>query len=165
MVNESTKRTAPRGSVDQFGHALRRIIDAFAKAGFDDKFVAAKWDIKEGFWHLNCEDGKEWNFSFILPQPEGEPIKLVIPALLQMSWVESPGYFCVASETGRDVAQSYTEEDLGSLCNHKFTKTTHGDEAYAALSEQVRGNDLRYLLEVFLLMNSLASQSQLLGSS
>ena len=148
-VNETTERTAPRGSVDQLGHALRRIIHAFAEADPDDKVFAAKWDIKDGFWRLDCEDGEEWNFAFVLPQPEGEPAKLVIPTSLQMGWVESPGYFCAASETGRDVAQSYAEEDLGSLCDHKFIEMTQGSEAYAALPERVRENDLRYFLEVF----------------
>ena len=59
----------------------------------------AKWDIKDGFWRLDCEEGKEWNFAFVLPQPPGEPVRLVIPSSLQMGWVDSPGYFCAASET------------------------------------------------------------------
>ena len=76
-------------------------------------------------------------------------MKLVITTSLQMGWVESLDYFCAASETGRDVAQSYAEEDLGSLCAHKFIKMMRGSKAYTALPEQMRENDLRYLLEVF----------------
>ena len=69
----------------------------------------AKWDIKDGFWRLDTEEGTEWNFSYVLPQHPGEPIYLVVPTSLQMGWVESPPFFCVASETARDVAQDYCE--------------------------------------------------------
>jgi hypothetical protein len=48
-----------------------------------------KWDIKDGFWRMDCSDGKQWKFAYVLPQPTGEPIVLVIPLLLQIGgWVE-----------------------------------------------------------------------------
>jgi hypothetical protein len=97
------------------GHALSRIIHAFAEAGEDDKVFMAKFDIKDGFWRLDCKEGEEWNFVYVLPQPEGEPIRLVVPTSLQMGWVESPPYFCAASETARDVAAQYAEADVGTL--------------------------------------------------
>ena len=81
-----------------------RLIHAFAQADQDAKIFMAKWDIKDGFCRLDCKEGGEWNFAYVLPQPEGEPVKFVIPASLQMGWIESPPYFCVASETGCDVA-------------------------------------------------------------
>jgi hypothetical protein len=30
-----------------------------------------------------CEDGKQLNFMYVLPQPEGNPIRLVVPTLLK----------------------------------------------------------------------------------
>ena len=48
----------------------------------------AKWDINDGFWHLNCEEGEEWNFAYILPQHEGQSTLLVVPNSLQMGWIE-----------------------------------------------------------------------------
>jgi hypothetical protein len=27
----------------------------------------AKWDIKDGFWHMDCEKGEEYNFAYVLP--------------------------------------------------------------------------------------------------
>ena len=57
------------------------------------KIFMAKWDIKDGFWHMDCKESKEWNFAYVLPQPKGEPVKLVVPTLLQMKWVESPPKF------------------------------------------------------------------------
>jgi hypothetical protein len=44
----------------------------------------AKWDIKDGFWHLDAKTGDEWNFAYVLPQPPGEPVKIVVPSSLQM---------------------------------------------------------------------------------
>ena len=103
-VNASSVKTAPQGTIDQLGHSLMRMIHAFAQADKEVKICMAKWDMKDGFWQLDCALGEEWNFTYVLPQAEGEPIKLVIPTSLQMGWIESPPYFCAASETARDVA-------------------------------------------------------------
>ena len=35
-----------------------------------------------------------------------KPIRLIIPHALQMGWTECPGYFCAATETGRDIIQA-----------------------------------------------------------
>ena len=102
---------------------MLRVIHAFAEADEkipDAKVFSAKWDVKDGFWRLVCEEGEEWNFAYILPQKEGEPVKLVIPTLLQMGWIESPPYFCAASETARDVAEQYVETPVGTTAKHKF---------------------------------------------
>jgi hypothetical protein len=76
-VNDTTEKTAPKGVIDQFGDCLSRIIHAFAEADETAKIFMAKWDIKDGFWHLDCAEGEEYNFSYILPQPEEEPIQIV----------------------------------------------------------------------------------------
>ena len=91
-VNDNSEKTSPQGSIDQLGHSLLRMIHAFAEAEEEDFVFMAKWDVKDGFWRLDCEDGEEWNFAYVLPQPDGEPIKLVVPTSLQMGWVESPAY-------------------------------------------------------------------------
>ncbi len=88
----------------------------------------AKWDIKDGFWYMDCAEGEEWNFAYVLPHEEGKPTKLVVPTLLQMGWVESPPYFCAATETSRDVAMDYTKTPINSLPPHKFVKYTTGDQ-------------------------------------
>ncbi len=78
------------------GHSLRCIIHAFAEANNDVKILMAKWDVQDGFCWLNCQQGEEWNFVYVLPQEDGKPVKLVVPTSLQMGWVESPPYFCAA---------------------------------------------------------------------
>jgi len=77
-VNDTSTKTAPQGAIDQIGHALKRIIHAFAEAGDDEKIFMAKWDIKDGFWRLQCREGEEWNFSYVLPREQGHPIQLVV---------------------------------------------------------------------------------------
>ncbi len=53
------------------------------------KIFMAKWDVKDGFWRMCCEEGDEYNFAYVLPQAEDQPIIIVIPTSLQMGWVES----------------------------------------------------------------------------
>jgi hypothetical protein len=149
-VNDITKKTAPKGAIDQIGEALSCIIHAFAEADKNAKIFMAKWDIKDGFWRMDCAEGEEWNFAYVLPQAEGKPTKLVVLTSLQMGWVESPPYFCVATETSRDVAMDYTENPINLLPPHKFVKYTIGDPEYEALPELQKGNNgYVYMLEVY----------------
>jgi hypothetical protein len=149
-VSATTVKTAPKGAIDQLGHSLARIIHAFAETKDDARIFMAKWDIKDGFWRLNAEDGAEWNFAYVLPQNPGQPIYLVVPTSLQMGWVESPPFFCAVSETARDVVQDYCKTKLGSLPPHKFTHYVIGNKAYDELPEQdENGKPFRYLLKVY----------------
>ena len=95
----------------------------------------AKWDIKDGFWRLDANEGDEWNFAYVLPQHPGEPKKIVIPTSLQMGWVESPPYFCVATETSRDIATAYCETEIGTLPSHKFDKHVSDNDATRELPD------------------------------
>ena len=52
--NETSKKTAPQGAIDQLGHSLTWITNAFPEAEDDAKIFMAKWDIKGGFWRLDC---------------------------------------------------------------------------------------------------------------
>jgi hypothetical protein len=152
-VNDTTIKTAPKGALDQLGHALSRIIHAFAESedNVNAKIFMAKWDVKDGFWRMCCEEGEEWNFAYVLPQCTGEPIRLVVPASLQMGWVESPPYFCVASETARDIAMNYVNTKIGSLPTHKFTHYTRGDADATQLPTNAtqQGTALWYSIEVY----------------
>jgi hypothetical protein len=111
----------------------------------------AKWDIKDGFWRLDCAQGEEWNFAYVLPQHEGKSTTLVVPNSLQMGWIESPPYFCAASETGRDVAAQYVETPIGSLPDHKFLPHTQVADSHKALPQASPPTQdvFRYLIEVY----------------
>ena len=62
MVKENTEKKAPEGAIDQIGHVLLCIIHAFPQDLEFDNIFQAKWDIKDEFWRLDCEEGDEWNF-------------------------------------------------------------------------------------------------------
>eukprot|EP00956_Cyclotella_meneghiniana_P042622 scaffold248725_cov109-Cyclotella_meneghiniana.AAC.1 len=164
-VNEATTLEAPSGAIDQLGHSLQRIIHAFAEADEDAKIFMAKFDIKDGFWRLDCAEGEEWNFAYVLPQREGQPTRLVVPTSLQMGWVESPPYFCAASETARDVAAQYAEMELGTLASHKFVEYAMGGDDVKALPKKSDSNDFKYFLDVYvddyLAMAIATSQEQI----
>ncbi len=151
-VKDTTTKTAPKGALDQLGHALSRIIHAFAETDDtnDAKIFMAKWDVKDGFWCMCCEDGEEWNFTNVLPQRPGAPIRLVVPTSLQMGWVESPPYFCAASETARDIAMDYANTPVSSLPTHKFMHYTQGDAEAANLPPTVQQRRVfHYCVEVY----------------
>jgi hypothetical protein len=152
-VNATTVKTVPKGAVDQLGHVLTRIIHAFADPPSDAPIYMAKWDIKDGFWRLDCKKGQEWNFTYILPSSHVANPKnptLVVPTSLQMGWIESPAYFCTASETARDVATLYMESAIGSLPHHKFCHYTQVTDDYLRLpTNSSTPMELWYMLEDF----------------
>jgi hypothetical protein len=148
-VNDATTKSAPRGAINQIGHSLHRIIHAFAAADHNAKIFMAKWDIKDGFWRLDCEQGQEWNFCYVLPAPPGEPIRLVVPTSLQMGWIESPPYFCTASETARDVAEQYLQQPVGSLPHHKFLERTQQHNEINSLPT-TDTTPFKFVLEVYM---------------
>ena len=124
-VNEATSETAPSEAIDQVGEVLPRIIEALATTPLsDDPILFSKLDIKDGFWRMACAAGEEWNFAYVLPNHPGEPIELVIPSALQMGWTLSPCFFHVASETARDVAQTFAQEAIGALPAHPLEAPT-----------------------------------------
>jgi hypothetical protein len=127
-VSKTTVKTAPGGAIDQIGECLSRIIHAFAEAEEDAKVFMAKWDITDSFWCMDCREGEEWNFAYVLPQPAGQPIRLVVPTSLQMGWVESPPYFCAAMETARDIATDYLEMGIRTRPQHKLNNMQRGQQ-------------------------------------
>ena len=150
-VNEASIKSAPKGSIDQIGHSLSRIIHAMATAPPDARVFMAKWDIKDGFWRMDCAAGEEWNFAYVLPELGKCSTKLVIPQSLQMGWIESPPYFCTASETARDVAEQYVETPLGKGPHNPQLKYSQTSEAYAGLPQHspCDADPFKYLIEVY----------------
>ena len=99
-VNENREKRDPEGAIDQIGHVLLRLIHAFSESLYCANIFQAKWDIKDGFWRLYFKEGGELNLCYVLSHNPGMPINLVVPASLQMGWIESLPYFCTVSETG-----------------------------------------------------------------
>ena len=67
-----------------------------------------------------------------------------------MGWVESPPYFCAATETSRDISTEYIKTKVNSLHHHKFEHYAVGASAYTELPES--GQDTQefwYMVEVY----------------
>ena len=54
---------------------------------------------------------------------------------LKIFWIELSQYFCAASETARDVAQSLAEEPIGSLPRHPLEDLTMPDKEALELNQ------------------------------
>ena len=76
-----------------------------------ETIMFAKIDLSDGFWRMLVRKLDKWNFAYVLPGAAGDPLQRSIPHTLKMGWTESPGYFCAATETGRDIMQALIEED------------------------------------------------------
>ncbi len=81
------------------------------------------------------------------PQAPGEQRRLVVPTSLQMGWVESPPYFCAASELERDIAVEYIKTTIGGLPAHKFNQWAGATMANIDMGHQM--GPLHYVLEVY----------------
>ena len=146
-VNESTDKVSPDETLDQMGTVLPRVIAAVAQTAEDEVVYFAKYDIKDGFWRLECEEGAEYNFAYVMPQEEGQPVKLVVLTSLQMGWTESPSYFNTASETARDVADEYTKAD--ELEEHYLEEWTKITDEYKTLPPGRLSLALAHCFEVY----------------
>jgi hypothetical protein len=162
-VNYNTKKTDPAGTIDQIGKCLSHVIHAFAEADNNTKIFMAKWDIKDGFWQMDCAAGEEWNFAYVLPQEEDKPIMLVVLTSLQMGWVKSPPYFCTATEMLHYISTEYTETAVNLLPHHKFEKYVVGATKYANLLEsELNAQGFWYMVKVYVgnFMSLVISVSQ-----
>ena len=70
-MNELSVETMPSGAIDQLGHSLIRIIHTFMQADNDAEIFMTEWDVKDGFWRLDCQEGEEWILCNVLPQKKG----------------------------------------------------------------------------------------------
>jgi hypothetical protein len=85
-----------------------------------------------------------------------------VPKLLQMGWVESPPYFCAATETAWDVATDYIETPVNLLQPHKFHKYVVGDVEYETLPKSHYG-DNGFLCMVEVYVNDFMSLANLVS--
>jgi hypothetical protein len=88
--------------------------------------MLSKIDLSDGFWRMLVEEAKQLNFAYVMPDPPGSPVQIVVPAALQMGWTESPSYFCTATETARDIIQGLVsdEVELPPHCLERYMRPT-----------------------------------------
>ena len=110
-VNSTTTKLSPVPPLMAIGHVFQRVLAFMLAVPAHELIYWSKIDLSDGFWRMIVGDQDSWNFAYVLPQPPGSPIILVRPHALQMGWAESPGYFCAATETGRDVLQAVVDSN------------------------------------------------------
>ena len=112
----------------------------------------AKWDVKDDFWQMCSKVGEEWIFTYMLPQPEGEPTLLIIPMTLQMGWVESPPLIFAALETARDITTDFGNTKIrslqvqNSLITQEGMKSHRGSLQHLSQEHSSYNTALRYML-------------------
>lgn len=111
-VNETTTRLSPPEPIKELGKVLPRLLDFMATTPDGETVQFSKIDLSDGFWRMIVNKKDCFNFAYVLPDPPGSPLRLVIPHALQMGWAESPGYFCAATETGRDLMQALIDAEV-----------------------------------------------------
>jgi len=115
-INLATHKQANQASMHQLGKVLQCLIPTMAAASPDHgPIFFAKWDIKDGFWRMMVSHKDAWNFCYMLPTAQGNPIQIVVPTSLQMGWCKSPPFFCSCSWTSR----------CHYLCIHWKTYASH----------------------------------------
>jgi hypothetical protein len=111
-INDTTTRLAPVEPVQEIGKVLPRLFHFMAATPADQEIRLSKVDLSDGFWRLCVDPSQKWNFCYVMPDPPGSRVRIVVPSALQMGWAESPAYFCTATETGRDIIDLLLREDV-----------------------------------------------------
>lgn len=98
-VNDTTKKLAPQGPVQEIGQVVRsRLFQLLASTPADQEVPLSKQvQLSDGFWCLIVEPA---NFCYIMPDTPDARVRILVPSALQMGWAESPSYFFAATETG-----------------------------------------------------------------
>jgi hypothetical protein len=111
-VNDTTVPLAPKKPVREIGKVLPWLLEFMAVAPAGQKILLSKVDLSDVFWQIIVEEAARWFFCYVMPCPPGSPICIVIPSASQMGWMESPQYFCTATETGRDFIQWLADQKI-----------------------------------------------------
>jgi hypothetical protein len=92
-VNDTTVLQAPSDPVKEIGLFLPCQLQYMQDTPAGLHILFCKLDISNGFWHLTVRPEDSFNFAYVLPQREGEPVRIVVPSAVQMGWAENPSLF------------------------------------------------------------------------
>ena len=148
----SNKDLAPQHAMYELGNTIPRIIQEMAAAPDTGvPILFSKIDLKDGYWRMVVNEEDAWNFAYVLPplSPDDD-IELVIPDALQMGWSESPPFFCAATETARDLAETYYANNIP--CPPHKDENIVLDINWSNIPKPERNKDLAFLhlLEVYI---------------
>ena len=101
LVNKATTKTSPKGPwTKSWGTYSITSSTHMPEQTLTGSSLQQKRTSRAVFGGALRRKG-EWNITYIPPQAEGGPAKLIVPTSLQMGWIKNMGYFCTASEMGR----------------------------------------------------------------
>jgi hypothetical protein len=156
---------APKTPVCEIGKVLPRIFEFMANTSEGQEILLSKVDLLDGFWRIVVQEDARWNFCYVMPDPPGAPICIVVPSALQMGWMESPQYFCAATETGRDFIQWLIDQkidcpphpleklmlpsDLVGTTNDAPTDLVNGKSNPGKTGDEKDANDGSYTVNVY----------------
>ena len=102
-VNKSLVGLAPEKAVKQLGKILSRLFEYLLEAPAATPVLFSKIDLSDGFWRMKVPEDQKWNFTYVIPDKEGERTRIVVPSALQMGWCQSPAFFYTATEAAIEV--------------------------------------------------------------
>jgi hypothetical protein len=121
MINMMTVNLSPKEAM-QFGRALDRLVHQIVLANPAHGPVRQmKVDLADGFYRMWLQLRDIPKLALVLPPLAGstEPL-IALPLGLPMGWVESPPWFCVATETVADVANMRLLRPLSTVPPHRL---------------------------------------------
>ena len=111
-VNDTTVLQASSAPLKEIGQVLSHLLHYMRDTPMGFHILFCKLDISDGFWNLIVQAEDSFNFAYVLPQREGEPVRIVVPLAVQMGWVKSPPLFCAVSESAQDITQHLVDTNV-----------------------------------------------------
>jgi hypothetical protein len=109
----------------QFGKSLERMLHSISHANprFGDVHMC-EIDLKDGFCRVWLEETGTPNLAVVFPTYEGEEPMVAFPLVLPMGWEDSPPWFCAATETVADLANTApSDHDLPQHPMERLSET------------------------------------------
>jgi hypothetical protein len=118
------------------------------------EILLSKNDLSDRFWRIIVEQTSRWNFCYLMPDPPGSQIRIVIPSALQMGWMESSPYFCTVTETEREFIQWLADQKI-DCPPHPLKKYMLPQDLVSTIGEEIPspnndGNQGAYLVQVYI---------------
>jgi hypothetical protein len=117
-VNDDTVRLGPQDAL-QFGRALRRLLRRirFAPHRHGPVYML-KLDVADGYYRLWLRAHDVPVLGVAFPHLPGKEPLVALPLVLPMGWAESAAYFCAATETAADLANTRCAAGLDPPRHH-----------------------------------------------
>ncbi len=83
-VNDSTVLNAPSEAVKEIEKLFPHLLQYMCNTPEGLHILFSKLDISDEFWHLVVQKADSYNFGYVLPQHDREPIQIVVPSAVQV---------------------------------------------------------------------------------